>query len=266
MVQRAEVTSSRSHRKQVVYLRFLNSGGLAPEAMPLTSGKGVLTLIPLLYLDLTDWLLPYQAHTRQIQLLTFGLALYIIWSHVFPLWVSLLAQTVRNLPAMQETWAWSLGWESFLEKGMAIHSSILAWRIPWTEEPGQLQSVGSQRVGCDWVTNTHTHTFLSTGYISTLQGLSYLQNVLHLHHECSMILKISNKRLPSNSLPSNSPTPLSKSGAQNKNLMTCTKLTQIFMSFFLQVTSSLRQSTIAFGYLATTKPLVYVIPQFLFPI
>ena len=55
-----------------------------------------------------------------------------------------VAQMVKNLPAMQETWIWSLGWEDPLEKGMATHSSILAWRIPWTEEPGGLQSMGSQ--------------------------------------------------------------------------------------------------------------------------
>ena len=54
---------------------------------------------------------------------------------------------VKNLPAMQETRVRSLGWEDPLEKGMATHSSILAWRIPWTEEPGRLQSMGLQRVG-----------------------------------------------------------------------------------------------------------------------
>ena len=56
---------------------------------------------------------------------------------------------------------WSLGWEDPLEKGMAILSSILSWRIPWTKEPGGLQSMGSQRVGHDWVANTHTHTHTS---------------------------------------------------------------------------------------------------------
>ena len=56
---------------------------------------------------------------------------------------------VKNLPAMQETWVRSLGQEDPLEKEMATHSSILAWRIPWTEEPGGLQSTGSQRVGHD---------------------------------------------------------------------------------------------------------------------
>ena len=62
---------------------------------------------------------------------------------------SLVAQIVKNLPAMQETWVLSLGWEDPLQKGMATHSSILAWRITWTEEPGGLQSMGSQRVGHD---------------------------------------------------------------------------------------------------------------------
>ena len=63
--------------------------------------------------------------------------------------VSLVAQTVKNLCAMQETWVGFLGQEAPLEKGMASHSSILAWRIPWTEEHGGLKSMGSQRVGHD---------------------------------------------------------------------------------------------------------------------
>ena len=58
--------------------------------------------------------------------------------------VSLMAETVKNLPAIQEIQVQSLGWEDLLEKGMATHSSILAWRIPWTEEPGRLQSMESQ--------------------------------------------------------------------------------------------------------------------------
>ena len=67
-------------------------------------------------------------------------------------WVSysaLVAQTVKNLPAMRETWVRSLGWEDPLEEGMATHSSILARRIPWTEEPEGLQSMGLKRVGHD---------------------------------------------------------------------------------------------------------------------
>ena len=58
-----------------------------------------------------------------------------------------VTQMVKKLPEMQETWIQSLGREDPLEKGMATHSSILAWRIPWTEDPGGLQSMGSQRAG-----------------------------------------------------------------------------------------------------------------------
>ena len=65
----------------------------------------------------------------------------------------LIQQMVKNLPAMQETWVQSLGWEDPLEKGMATHSSILAWRIPWTQEPSSLQSMESQWVRYDWATN-----------------------------------------------------------------------------------------------------------------
>ena len=62
---------------------------------------------------------------------------------------SLVAQMVKHLPIMRETWVQSLGWEDLLEKEMATHSSILAWKIPWMEEPGRLQSMGLQRVGRD---------------------------------------------------------------------------------------------------------------------
>ena len=61
-------------------------------------------------------------------------------------WASLVAQLVKNPPAMQEARVLSLGWEDSLEEGMATHSSILAWRIPWTDEPGGLQSIQSQRI------------------------------------------------------------------------------------------------------------------------
>ena len=64
-------------------------------------------------------------------------------------WTSLVAQTVKRLPTMRETWVQSLGQEDLLEKEMATHSSTLAWKIPWTEEPGRLQSMGSQRVRHD---------------------------------------------------------------------------------------------------------------------
>ena len=64
-------------------------------------------------------------------------------------WASLVAQMVKNPPAMQETWVRSLGGEDPLQEGMATHSSILAWRIPWIEDPSGLRSMGSQRVGHD---------------------------------------------------------------------------------------------------------------------
>ena len=98
---------------------------------------------------------PSQGHTARKE-----------WSHGLNLGLSdsLVAQMVQNPPTMQETWVRSLGWEDPLEKGTATHSSILAWRIPWTEEPGRLQSMGSQRVRQDLATFTHT-LFDSTIYV-----------------------------------------------------------------------------------------------------
>ena len=65
------------------------------------------------------------------------------------MWAFLVAQMVKNLPAIQETWVQSLGWEDLLEKRTATHSSILAWRIPWKEEPEGLLSIGLHKVGHD---------------------------------------------------------------------------------------------------------------------
>ena len=75
------------------------------------------------------------------------------WTSEWEFWQSLVAQTVKCLPAMRETWVRSLGQEDPLEKEMATHSSTLAWKIPWMKEPGRLQSMGSQRVGHDWATS-----------------------------------------------------------------------------------------------------------------
>ena len=94
-------------------------------------------------------------------------------------WASLVAQLVKKLPAMQETWVQSLGWEDPLEKGKATHSSILAWRIPWT-----IQSMGSQRVRHDWViftfpqcTGIHVPVFsLSPLTLYGLQAVSHESN------------------------------------------------------------------------------------------
>ena len=96
-----------------------------------------------------------------------------IFSKYFSIWASLVAQTVKNLPAMWETQVWSLGQKDSLEEDMTTHYSILAWRIPWTEEPGGLQSMGSQRVGHDWATNTHTHFSISS-LISPWNVLAHL--------------------------------------------------------------------------------------------
>ena len=87
----------------------------------------------------------------------------VVWHHWLnghefeqTLGTSLVAQMVKHLPTMRETWVQSLAREDPLEKEMATHSSILAWRIPWMEEPGGLQSTGSQRVRHDWVTHWET--------------------------------------------------------------------------------------------------------------
>ena len=72
----------------------------------------------------------------------------------------LVAQRLKHLPAMRETWVRSLGWEDPLEKEMATHSSVLAWKIPWMEEPGRLPSMGSLRIGHNWETSLSLFTFM----------------------------------------------------------------------------------------------------------
>ena len=92
---------------------------------------------------------------------------------------SLVAQRVKCLPAMQETWVCSLGREDLLEKEMATHSSTLAWKIPWMEKPGCLQSMGSQRVEHNWVTSlTHSFAIISnTAYILSSTCLLHLGTI-----------------------------------------------------------------------------------------
>ena len=85
---------------------------------------------------------------------------------------------VKNLPAMQETQVWSLGWEDSLEKGMATQSSILAWRIPWTDEPGRLWSMGLQRVRHNWAINVHKHTFCWNPFTSNNLSVDALKESL----------------------------------------------------------------------------------------
>ena len=94
-------------------------------------------------------------------------------THSSILGASLEAQMVKNLPIMQETQVQALDQEKTLKKGMATHSSILAWRIPWTEEPGKLQSIRSQRVEHDWVTfhfHFHSHIITSSIIIVIVSG------------------------------------------------------------------------------------------------
>ena len=97
------------------------------------------------------------------------------WHSVqFSSWTSLVAQTVKRLCTMQETWVWYLGQEDTLEKEMAIHSSTIFWKIPWTEEPGRRQSMGSQRVRHNWATelNWTERQFVSliSSYICFVQS------------------------------------------------------------------------------------------------
>ena len=81
-----------------------------------------------------------------------------------------VSNSKKNLPAMQETQGRSLGWEGPLEEGMATHSSVLAWRIPRTEEAGGLQSMGSQRVGHDWASDTTTDAAVGAEGLSPTLG------------------------------------------------------------------------------------------------
>ena len=95
------------------------------------------------------------------------LFLYLLSLLHLPPWASLVAQLVKNLPPMQETWVGSLSWKDPLEKGKATHSSILAWRIPWT-----IQSMGLQRVRYDWATFTSLHFTLHFLLLSHIHSLS----------------------------------------------------------------------------------------------
>ena len=95
---------------------------------------------------------------------------------------SLVAQIVKHLPTMQETRVRSLGWEDPLEKDMATHSSILAWRIPWTEETGRLLSVGSQRVRHDWAADTLILGWPCSTRLSRHPGPHDLSSLLSLGH------------------------------------------------------------------------------------
>ena len=111
----------------------------------------------------------------------------ILFYLLFKIWASLVAQMVKNPPSLQETWVQSLAWEDSLEEGMATHSSILALRNPWTEEPGGLQSMGSQRVRHNWVTK-HSAQRLKFNFkkplgAAMLDGTTLKAHLLRWHKE-----------------------------------------------------------------------------------
>ena len=97
-----------------------------------------------------------------------------------------VAQTVKDLPAMWETWVQSLVWEDPLEKGMATHSSVLTWRIPWVKEPGR-QSMRSQRVRHDWGTQ---HSTLN------VKRVNFMIYILFLNFNACQVLEFSNYKFP----------------------------------------------------------------------
>ena len=111
-------------------------------------------LLGILHLQLEDYMIPVGGADETLSLghiwpMSWDGLLRKILGNITWKGASLVAQTVKNLLVMQETWVQSLYWEDPLGRGMATHSRILAWKIPWTEKPGRLQFMGSQRVGHD---------------------------------------------------------------------------------------------------------------------
>ena len=104
---------------------------------------------------------------------------------------SLVAQRLKRLPAMRETWVRSLGWEDPLEKEMATASSIFAWRIPWTEEPVGLQSIGPHRVGYDWTTSLSLCMKCSLGISNFLEEISSIFHSIVFLYFCTAHLRFS---------------------------------------------------------------------------
>ena len=127
----------------------------------------------------------------------------------------LVAQAVKNLPATQETWVQSLGREDPLEQKMATHTSILAWRIPWTEKPGGLQSMGSQRVRHDWATNIFTlWSFMEIQFTYQIIHSLKIHNSLHFsaftelcNHHHKLIWEYFHTPKRNHILPTSSPFP-----------------------------------------------------------
>ena len=114
----------------------------------------------------------------------------LLWGLLPRIPASLVAQTVKNPLATPQTWVWSLDWKDPLEKEIATHSRIVAWEIPWTEEPGGLQSMRSQRVSQDWAINTYTFFFLNRGSHGEFTLSAYRPHLClpSLTSECSVIM------------------------------------------------------------------------------
>ena len=125
---------------------------------------------------------------------------------------SLVSQTIKNLPAVQETWVQSLDWEHPLEKGMATHFSIFAWKIPWTEELGRLQSTRSQGVGHNWGAKcTHTFSSVTQPCLILCDPVDCSTPGLPVHHQLlgftqTPVHHVGDAIQPSHSLSSLSPT------------------------------------------------------------
>ena len=106
-----------------------------------------------------------------------------VYIHICIYVVSLMVEQLKNPSVMQEspeTWVWSLGQEDSLEKKMATHSSILAWKIPWTEEPGGLQYMGLQRVRHDWARGTHVYMNIFRCMFSYIHIFIHMYIYLHI--------------------------------------------------------------------------------------
>ena len=121
-----------------------------PQRKPKNTGVGSLSLLQGIFPTQELNQLSYQGSSKLMKPATKGHILY-----DFTTWnAQIITQVVKNMPAMQKTWVRSLAQNDPLEKGMATYFSILIWRIPWIVEPGELQSMGSQRLRYDWVTKT----------------------------------------------------------------------------------------------------------------
>ena len=127
------------HRGRVIRSRNFPARERKTHHSPVVKGKAILSIV-IVFLCHVLWLFS---------------SVRFFWGDELETWASLVVQMVKNPPAMRETWVWSLVWEDALEKGMATHARILAWRIPWTEEPSGLWSMGWQRVRHNWMTFTH---------------------------------------------------------------------------------------------------------------